>query len=259
MAHAAGFWLLSLSSSGKARRIPPPLSEASLRLDKERKALEAASTAARDEKISKVVSKLGAEMASVEQQWQAKLEGARAQAESRLREQASKTQAEMDDTRSKYMGSVEVQSQLEARLRAMTDELSAAREAADGHAAEASAARSEVEAAAFRAREASRMAALDAGTAQAQAQGERTAMADELAQLRAEQRALLSAHAAEIAEMRGAKEAEFTAVEERVRGLSEKKDEAIRALQGQVGGLQMELHTARDQLHATQQEILAFQ
>ena len=37
------------------------------------------------------------------------------------------------------------------------------------------------------------------------------------------------------------------------------KDGTIKQLQEQVSRLQGELHTARDQLHATQQEILSFQ
>ena len=46
---------------------------------------------------------------------------------------------------------------------------------------------------------------------------------------------------------------------QRVRGLASKKDGTIKQLQEQVSRLQGELHTARDQLHATQQEILSFQ
>ena len=133
------------------------------------------------------------------------------------------------------------------------------REDAGQHESALNAARAQTEEAVFRQREASRMAALEAGTALAQAQGERAAMADELAQLRAEQRALLSAHASELADARNTKEGELNAVEERVRSLSAKKDAAIETLRGQVVTLQGELHVAREQLHATQQEILAFQ
>ena len=52
---------------------------------------------------------------------------------------------------------------------------------------------------------------------------------------------------------------QLAGVEERVRALSARKDETIHKLQTQLASSQAELHTAREQLHATQQEILAFQ
>ena len=70
--------------------------------------------------------------------------------------------------------------------------------------------------------------------------GERAAMGDELAQLRAEQRALLSAHETRFRPL-AAKDSELAEVGERVRGLERQKDETIQALQAQVGALQGEL------------------
>ena len=146
------------------------------------------------------------------------------------------------------------QSHLEARLRATSEEPGCAR-GVQGERRRASGCRARDAARRWR----RRLASLEAGTALAQAAGEKQAMSDELAQLRAEQRAMLTSHAEELAEARGVKAAEMASVEERLRGLAQKKDAAIGALQEEVGRLRAELHTARDQLHATQQEILAFQ
>ena len=72
------------------------------------------------------------------------------------------------------------------------------------------------------------------------------------------QRALQTSHEAQLSSLQVAKENELAALGERVRSLEHHKDEAIRTLQAQVGALQGELHTTREQLHATQQEILSF-
>ena len=233
--------------------------EVKRRLEREKGALESAAAAARAEQISVVVNRLGSEMVQAEQQWQGKLDAARAQADARVADAQRKADAAHEDVRSRYVASVEAQSQLEARLRAVSDELAEARQLASASAAEAERARGSGEATAKEAREACRLATLEVSTALAAAQGERAAMADELAQLRAEQRAMLSSHEAQLASQQTAKEAELAAIGERVRSLERNKDEAIRTLQAQVGGLQSELHTTREQLHATQQEILSFQ
>ena len=233
--------------------------EVAARMEKEKALIEERSLVQRNEQIGNVVNKLGLEMAAAEQQWEGKLAQAKQQLETKLRKEMGAAQEEASEVKAKYLKAVEVQSQLESKLRQAADEMSAMREDAGQHESALNAARAQTEEAVFRQREASRMAALEAGTALAQAQGERAAMADELAQLRAEQRALLSAHASELADARNTKEGELNAVEERVRSLSAKKDAAIETLRGQVVTLQGELHVAREQLHATQQEILAFQ
>jgi 5-azacytidine-induced protein 1 len=229
------------------------------RVERAKAGLEEAASQQRKEQLGVVVNRLSGEMAASEQKWRGQLESARAQAEARIAEAQATAQGELDDLRSKYVGTVEAQTQLEARLRAVSDELAAARESERRCESEAVRLKRDVEVASLEAREAKRAASLEAGAALAQAQGERQAMSDELAQLRAEQRAMGSAHAAELADARTVKDGELSALESRLCSLSERKDETIRSLQGQVAGLQAELHTAREQLHSTQQEILAFQ
>ena len=120
--------------------------------------LDAAAAEARDAQIGVVVNRLSEEMAQAEKQWQARLDAARAEADSRAAEAHGKAQGAADELRDKYMAAVEAQSHLEARLRATSEELAGAREACKASDAEASRCRAQADAAALEVREASRLA-----------------------------------------------------------------------------------------------------
>lgn len=232
--------------------------EVNARLDRERSNLEAAAAAARQAQIGVVVDRLGAEMAQTEQQWQAKLDAANRNADARVADAQRKADVTLEDVRTRYVTSVERTSELEARAKHLADELLCAQELCGAREVEAERLRREADARAKEAAAAGELAAAEVKARLHEVMGERAAMGDELAQLRAEQRALLSAHETALSAVQAAKDSELAEVGERVRGLERQKDETIQALQAQVGALQGELHTTREQLHATQQEILSF-
>lgn len=120
-------------------------------------------------------------------------------------------------------------------------------------------AHAEAHAAGARARDAQEAAEKHAGTAIRQIEEERKALADELSQLRAHQRALEATRADELARAESREQHAIATADERVRAVCDEKDETIRRLRTQTAGLQADLHDARDELRATQQEILAFE
>ena len=232
--------------------------EVGRRLEKERASLEAAAAQARQAQVAVVVDRLGSEMAQAEMQWKGKLDAAHRQAEARVADAQRGADEALEDVRRRYVASVERTAQLEARLAGADEELAKERGLAGDREADAERLRLDADARVAEAREGGERAASQALAALHASQGERAAMSDELAQLRAEQRAMLSAHEAQLQAVKGAKEHELAQVGERVRELERRKDEAIGTLQSQVASLQGELHTTREQLHATQQEILSF-
>jgi len=233
--------------------------ELSKRLDKERLALEASASSVRREQVGVVVRKLSVETAEADKAWKAKVASTRAQAETRWRKEETKAHGEYEALHAKYVAAADVQSQLDERLRQMTRELAVAKEAATGSEATAARAQAEAEAAMVQAREVGRLATMEANMALAQAQGERAVVADELAQMREEARAMRAAHADELASVQAIKDDELANVEERARALRERKNEEIRGLQAHLVRLSDELHTSRAQLHAMQQDIIAFE
>lgn len=155
--------------------------------------------------------------------------------------------SEHEEMRAKCVAAAKVHTALEARLRCLVDQLHAA--------TERNTAALKAEAGAFYMRSASRLAMFEAGKALAGTQLESAAVANEIVQLRAERRAMLSVHVAELGQAHAAKESALADAVERVNACTECKDEAIRELQAQVTALQNELNVVRQQLCPIYEEL----
>ncbi len=229
------------------------------RMVAEREALEASFNQRRAHEVETVVGRLGAEMAAASKAAEQRLERETSALRAQRADAADAADARESALKEKYVRAVEVQGELEAKLRAATEELASANARAGATAAEAQAARDELAAEAARAEEEKRRAASAAECTAAQALGERQALADEIAQLHNELRVVHTKNAEAVADVRARQDAELQKVDERVRQAIARKDAAIGSLQEQLAHARTELHETRQQLHSTQQEILGIE
>jgi len=166
-------------------------------------------------------------------------------------------EAEAAELKAKYVAAIDARTALEARCDTLGESIAAAE--AEAESARALGIRLEQELAASGARsdEAAARARSEAEELVAGLRGERTALVAEAERLGKALAEAGAAGAAEVAQARRAHEQEMQVVEVRVRAAIDKKEGAIRALQEELAASQGELHQVRQQLHATQQEILA--
>ena len=156
------------------------------------------------------------------------------------------------EMRAKWMASVETAASLETKLRSATEELAKAQLQASSATAEAESAKHAlcVEKAKVEQEAELRLSSV---------QGERVALSRQLSELRAEMVESHSKHEAALADARTRQEAELNHVEERVRAAMRRKDGAIQSLQRDLAAAHAALADTQQQLHATQQEILAME
>lgn len=180
----------------------------------------------------------------------AKLKDAKAEAS----REAAKELAEMT---AKYLAAVDNVTSLEARVDSLSEELASARMESSTISADAHSLREALAKERARTQEAVAHERSEAQAKLASTQGKCHALTSELEALR---RSLALAGAAGANELAAAKqqhEREMLHVEARVRAAITRKDEALREAQDRLAASQRELHEVRQQLHATQQEILS--
>ena len=222
------------------------------RVDEARKEIAAESSRRRTKEIETVVARLGTEMAAKAKAAEERESRAHADAHSRFSDATRAAKEDAAEMRAKWMASVETAASLETKLRSATEELAKAQLQASSATAEAESAKHAlcVEKAKVEQEAELRLSSV---------QGERVALSRQLAELRAEMVESHSKHEAALADARTRQEAELNHVEERVRAAMRRKDGAIQSLQRDLAAAHAALADTQQQLHATQQEILAME
>ncbi|KAL1525669.1 hypothetical protein AB1Y20_020519 [Prymnesium parvum] len=229
------------------------------KLAAERALLEGAMETRRTREIEMVVSKLGAEMAAAERAAEQRLERELAQCRAACLKDNKAQLEELEELKVKYVRLMEARGDLEGRVGQSACEISAERARADEAERDASATRGLLEKAQAELQALSSRAAAAAEVQSARWEGERAALAEEAAQLRAELRAAHAAQAVQLSEARQHQDEELRQVEERVRLLRLKKDETISALQRQLANAHSQLLESQEQLRSVQREVLGME